>query len=176
MLQKEKKIIEYKGLINHSIINKLVKDFTEFKDEGNISNSLYKKIIVLMVEMLENSSKYSKLIDDDLPEQLDLISFTILQNEKNYTLISSNFIKIEHVQELKSRIDEINSCDKKLLKELYLKKLIEGIYIEKNSPGVGLIRMAKISRNKINCSFNHFDNKLLNYTLQIRVSAKLKLD
>lgn len=167
-----KPIIEFIGFINHNDITKLIADFEKYAFKQNISNSLNRKVVVVMIEILENCFHYTKTIQDEIPSQVDSPYFSIYKRDNSYHLISTNPIKKEDFDNLKCKIDEINNCEKVFLKELYLKKLIGSINTDKSSPGVGLIRIAKITQNKINYSFNQFDNKFLTYRLEIIVNSK----
>lgn len=164
-------LIEHSGFVNHNDITRLVNEFEKSTPKLIISNSFSKKIIVIMIEILENSFHYTQSIKKEIPENIDKPYFSLTRKGNQYIIISVNPIKMEHVDQLRQRISEINNCEKVFLKELYLKKLIESINTDKSSPGVGLIRLAKITKNKINCSFNHFDNKFLNYRLEIIVNT-----
>ncbi|OFX88580.1 MAG: hypothetical protein A2W99_09285 [Bacteroidetes bacterium GWF2_33_16] len=165
-------IIEFKGFVSHNDITRLINEFAKSAENLNITNSLFKKIVVVLIEVLENSFHYTNSIKKELPENIDIPIFSILKMKNSFKLISINPIKKEHVNLLSQRISEINNCEKIFLKELYLKKLIESMNNDKISPGVGLIRLAKITQNKIKCSFNQFDNKFLNYRLEILVNCK----
>jgi hypothetical protein len=165
-------IIEFNGFVSHNDITKLINELEKSIKKLQLSSSLYKKIIVIMIEILENSYHYTKTIKGELPKNIDLPKFSIEKDNDKFKLIAINPIKTEDVIQLKKKINEINSCEKVFLKELYLKKLIESMNNDKPSPGVGLIRIAKITQNKINCSFNQFDNKFLNYRLEILVNIK----
>ncbi len=165
-------ILDFNGFVSHNDITKLISEFDKYSTSQNISNSLNKKVIVVMIEILENSFHYIKTIRNELPPQIQLPRFSLYKKGDSFILISTNPIRKENADQLKQRIIEINECEKAFLKELYLKKLIESITADKASPGVGLIRIAKITKNKINCSFNQFDNKFLNYRLEIIVNSK----
>jgi len=167
-------IISFVGFVDHNDITRLINDFEKSVKKFQSGSSLNKKIIVIMIEILENSYHYTKSIRNELPKNIDLPKFSIEKNNDSFKLITVNPIKTEDVNQLNERINEINNCEKVFLKELYLKKLIESMNNDKSSPGVGLIRIAKITQNKIDCSFNQFDNNFLNYRLEILVNTKQK--
>jgi len=164
-------VIEFSGFVSHNDITRLINEFDKYASKQGISNSLIKKVLIVMIEILENNFHYIKSIRSELPSQIDIPYFSIFKRGNSFNLISINPIKQKDIDQLKNRIIEINNCEKTFLKELYLKRLIDSINTNKTSPGVGLIRIAKITQNKINCSFNHFDNKFLNYRLEIIVNS-----
>lgn len=165
-------ILNHTGFINHNDITDIVNEFLNSSKTMDISSSLARKVVVLIIEILENSYYYTKNIRHLLPENIDQPYFSITFSENKFKIISVNPIKLEHTESLNQRIKEINKCNARFLRELYLKKLTESIGNNMSSPGVGLIRLAKITKNKINCSFTQFNNKFLNYTLEIIVNSK----
>ncbi|HAN17993.1 MAG: hypothetical protein A2X13_10215 [Bacteroidetes bacterium GWC2_33_15] len=167
---KDTKILfQYEGFFSHSIVNKLIRDFYEINKIHKLPTSVFKKMLIVMIEILENNYKYVQSIQNELPEGINLPYIKISKIARGFEIESANPLKIEHVSLLENKIKEINEYNKVLLKEFYLKKLLEGVYIEKDTPGVGLIRIAKITHNKIKYSFKQIDNKFLNYTLRIKV-------
>ncbi|MGE0088096.1 MAG: DUF6272 family protein [Bacteroidales bacterium] len=171
-MSSEKTLLKFTGFLTHNDITIITNNFMEKSKTLDISNSFARKIVVLIIEILENNFYYTKSIQTKLSEQIDEPFFSIVFNNKKFIITSVNPIRLEDVEPLKRRIEEINNCDIAFLKEIYLKKLIESVSNNKSSPGVGLIRLAKITKNKINCSFNQFDNKFLNYRLEIIVNSK----
>ena len=55
------KIIEHSGFVNHTDITRLVHDFEQRAKEMHFNYSLTKKIIVIIIEILENSFHYTRI-------------------------------------------------------------------------------------------------------------------
>ena len=171
-MKESKILIEYEGFFSHFIVNELIQNLYKINKANKFQTTVFKKVLVVMIEMLENNYNYIESIKFDLPEDIKSPYFKIVQTSKGIEIESSNPLKYEHLDDLKSRINEINKCNKQEIKELYLKTLVAGMNTPRKSAGVGLIRIAKVAQNKIKSSFDHFDNNFLYYTLQIFVNYK----
>lgn len=164
-------IVQYKGFFDYSLLNKLLMDFIKYVDENHVDGFFLKKIQIVMVEVLENNYQYTQLKEDNLQSNLEP-EFKIIKLNEGFKVVASNPILRNDAYHLKSRIEKINSLTINELKALYKDTLKEGMYIRKNNAGTGLIRIAKVTRNKISYSFREIDNKLLYYTLEILVNPK----
>ena len=165
-------IIKHEGFFNYSLLNKLLSDFIVYVETNNVDSYLFKKVQIVMVEMLENNYQYTQsIIKENNFEQIKP-EFIIKRTTHGFKLISSNPIYIADVDELKNTIDHINNADLTKLKDLYKKILKDGMHSDKTTAGIGLLRIAKVTKNKIDYSFRKIDNKLLYYTLEITVNPK----
>ncbi len=165
-------ILNYKGFFNYAIVNKLLKELFELEQFGELDTRAYKKMQIAMVEMLENSYKYitDEVLSINNTEFLP--EFKIIKESKCYRLIASNPIYHKDVDDLKQHIDKINHAGLPELRRWYKEILKKEIYTKKKSPGIGLIRIAKVVRNKFKYSFQKIDNKFLYYTLEILINTK----
>lgn len=165
-------ILSYKGFFNYTIVNQLLKQLTEFEQSGRMDLLAFKKIQIVMVEMLENSYSYTSNFAKEFPYDNFFPEFKIIKLEDTYQLISSNPVKESDVDELKMHLERVNRSSLKELRAWYKEILMEGIYSKKRSAGIGLIRIAKVVRNKFKYSFHKIDNKFLYYTLEISINTK----
>lgn len=165
-------ILQHNAFFDYCLLNKLLLDFSDFVKENKIENYFYKKIQIVMVEMLENNYQYTQSIERKY-EIVDFIpEFKILITEKGFKISASNPILIQDADKLKSKIDKINNASLNQLKDIYKKVLKDGMHSSKITSGTGLIRIAKVTKNKFFYSFQKIDNKLLYYTLEIMVNPK----
>jgi len=167
-----KPILYYKGFFNYAIVNHLLKELLLLEQSGILSNITYKKIQIVMVEMLENSYKYTSEEIKFFNPVFYLPEFKILKENHSFRLSASNPIKKEDLPDFKKHLDKINISRLPELKEWYKKILKDEIYSKKQSPGIGLIRIAKVVRNKFEYTFQQIDNKFLYYTLDILINTK----
>ncbi|HAF29342.1 MAG TPA: hypothetical protein DCG75_09880 [Bacteroidales bacterium] len=165
-------IIQHKAFFDYCLLNKLLIEFSLFVKENNIGNYFYKKIQIVMIEMLENNYQYIQSIREKYELDHIIPEFKILKLESGFKICASNPVLIEDTENIKSKIDKINNLSLDQLKELYKEVLKEEMFSEKNTSGTGLIRIAKVAKNKIRYSFQKIDNKLLYYTLEIMVNPK----
>ena len=165
-------IVQYKGFFDYGLLNKLLMDFMKYVEKNNIDSYFFKKVQIVMVEMLENNYQYTHLIEDELKYENFEPEFKIVNSDFDFKVITSNPILTNDAYQLKAHIDKINDFSREDLKTNYKDTLKEGMYIKNANSGTGLIRIAKVSKNKINYSFRKINNKLLYYTIEILVAPK----
>lgn len=165
-------ILYYRGFFDYNLLNKLLNDFTVLVKENNIPNYFFKKIQIVMVEVIENNYQYIQSIEKKYMTENFIPEFKILHFEKGYKIFASNPILIDDAEILKSQIEKINKSDISQQKELYKETLKDGMYSKKITAGTGLIRIAKVTKNKIIYSFKKINNKLLYYTIEITINPK----
>ena len=171
-MESENVIFEFKGYFNYQTVNKILKDFYDYTIKESIDIYYYKKIQIIMVEVLENNYEYIKKLQPEYLDDKFLPEIKITQIGNDFKLLSSNIVLNNDAYLLKTHIDKINNSNLDQLQELYKNILEEGIYTQKQSAGIGLIRIVKVTKNKIEYSFKKIDNKLLYYTLEILINSK----
>ena len=75
-----------------------------------------------------------------------------------YNISQGNLIRNEHLDNLKEKLDRVNSMDQEELKQQYKGILAEAAMSEKGGAGLGLIEIARRSGNKIRYSFKPVDD------------------
>ena len=153
--------IYYNGLLNDH--------FSEFivslaKHES--SQAVKKKLSFLMVEVFQNIVRYSD-------EKVKNDCFGVRNLEDSIHIFSSNKIGLTAYEFLSTRLSELNSLDENQLKELYRDILKNGAFTEKGGGGLGLIEMARKSKNPIQKDFQKLSSDSYQFSYQIDL-AKLK--
>jgi hypothetical protein len=166
-----KSILSYRGPLSFSTIDWLLSEFKVAVPEHNISFKTYKKMVSVMIEALQNVSKYNDqlLCGNERPNKF-YPSCQILCNETLIVMETSNPVKIHEVAPLRNRIDEVNSHNSRALFQLYETTITNGKFSSKGGAGLGFIEMAKTSGRKLEYDFEYLSNEYSLYTL--RVSMK----
>jgi hypothetical protein len=155
-----------------SDVGKEVLSFTETKlSEEDVDSGLRRKVFSIMVETLENVAKYSPGLEQE--EKFGMPVAMIRLDAGIYSLTTGNLILNEQVAPLKEKLDQINSCDKAGLKELFKKALIEQDINSEGTGNMGLIEMARKSGNKLLYQFDKVNYHYSYYTLTIKVEEHL---
>lgn len=165
-------MIAYKCFFNYAIVNQILKQLVDLEKTGQIDPSAFKKIQIVMVEMLENSYSYTSGFVNEFQYEKYVPEFKIVKLDNAYQLISSNPVIKSDAYTLSMHIEKINQSSLDDLRRWYKKILIDGIHSRKISAGIGLLRIAKVIRNKFKYSFRKIDNKFLYYTLEILIYTK----
>lgn len=152
-------------------LNKTLLSFMErkFKSE-NVEDNTRRKIFNIMVEMLQNISKNRIEKVPGVPE-VDS-AFILGAGKEDYLLISSNLIRNSSVQNLKDRIDQVNSLDREGLKQLYKDVRLNASFTEKSGAGIGIIDIARKSENRLGYRFEELGSEYSVFSLLIRVSKE----
>lgn len=152
-------------------IGKEVISFTETKlSEDDIAANLRRRVFSILVEILENVSKYSPGKEPE--RQFGLPLAMIRMEDKVYCLTTGNLILNSDVDHLREKLEIINRYDRVGLKELFRKSL-SGQTIETESTGnMGLIDMARKSGSKLVYEFEKINDLYSYYTLTVKVEDK----
>ena len=124
-----------------------------------------------MIEVFQNIVRHS-----DQKYNNDFFSVRSLQDGVH--IFSSNKIDTKSYLFLKENLSRINSLNSDELNTLYREILYNGQMSNKGGAGLGLIQMARKSKNNIQHQFNKIntDSFLFSYQLDISTSKKIKLD
>jgi len=167
-----KSILSYQGPVSFSTIDWLLSEFKLAAEDHELTFKTYKKMISLMIEALENVTKYSEKVicnGQDTPSgfcpncQISRIGNCI-------ELMTQNPVKNENVPPLRTRIDAVNSQSKEELKELYRSTITNGEFTPSGGAGLGFIEMAKTTGNKLEYAFKSLSKDYSLYTLKVSMN------
>jgi len=121
-----------------------------------------KGFFLILVELLQNVSRHS----------LDTVQrdgiFSISNDSSGYTIAVGNVVDGETRDELIRRIDELNAMELDELKQLYKKTLRDGSFSDKGGAGLGLIEIARKSRDKLSYSFDELSPGKFFFTFNVK--------
>lgn len=121
-----------------------------------------KKIFHILVELLQNISKHC-LKSDDKKEGIFLIG----RAESNFIINTGNLIDNKEVKKFKKQLEEINSLNRKELKNLYLSKLRDRNLPTNGGSGIGLIDIARRIISPLNYSFRQIDENKSFFSINV---------
>lgn len=163
-------IIHFKGHLHFDIIGELIHVLKDKMRTRRISYAVYKKILMLMIELLENIIRYhenyegNSFILEHYPPEF-LISF----EDNTYFIESSNAIFKSDRIHLESRLSALNTMDKDKIRDLYKATITNGKFSDKGGAGLGIIEMAKMSDEKLSYSFTDVNDDFVYYMLNLVV-------
>ncbi len=166
-------LIDYHGIIKYETIGELIHTFKLQVPKMGIQIGTYKRILLIMIESLENIMKHSEhpakssTIADEVPPSL-----SIVKNDNHFILCSSNYITRNSIPALKARIDFLNGLDQAGLKNFYKETITNGEFSKTGGAGLGLIEIVKISGKSIKYEFVQVDDELARYTQWITIDER----
>lgn len=166
-------VVAYKGSINAEVIADTLSLVEEKLVDSDINNSVKKKLYNVLVEGLQNLYHHV-----DMPKEMNKFSnstdsnygiFILNQDGNGFKISTGNFVKHVRINEIKEKIDKINSLSSEELKDFYKFVLNNQKFSEKGGGGLGLIDMARKTGNRIEYRFFKYDNEFdfFNLTLHI---------
>ena len=163
-----KSILSYQGPLSFSTIDLLLSEFKLAAEDHDISFKTYKKMISVMIEALENVSKYSdKLLCNGDRSSVFCPSCKISRNDSLIEMETTNPVKTQEVKPLRTRIDKVNRQDSNALKELYKSIITNGKFSATGGAGLGFIEMAKTTGNKLEYAFENLSEEYSLYTFRV---------
>ena len=98
--------------------------------------------------------------------------FIMAAKDKTYILKSGNVINNENVEQLKTRIDYLNTLDKEGLKKLYKEQMrSDNNNPESKGGGIGLTEIARRATSKIIYEFMPYADGLSFFSMEVEVGA-----
>lgn len=147
-------VLHFEGHLTFEKIGILLNELKNKKGSFNIHPVLYKKLLTLMIELLENILKYSEHFEDFTVKNPEYYpQFELNFNQDHFILITRNPVRQIAMEILSQKIDKLNKCDDEALKKYYRETITNGIFTDKGGAGLGLIEMAKITAQPLVYSF-----------------------
>ena len=166
-----KSILSYQGPLSFSTIDRLLSEFKLAANDHDISFKTYKKMISVMIEALENVTKYSdQLLCNGERSSGFCPSFKISCNDSEIEMETTNPVKKQNVKPLMTRIDKVNSQDSNALKELYKSTITNGEFSATGGAGLGFIEMAKTTGSKLVYAFENLSKEYSLYTFRVSMN------
>jgi hypothetical protein len=164
-------VLQFKGKLTFEKIGILLNDLKNRKKTFDIQSGLYKKLLTLMIEVLENVLKYSDHFEefsDKYPEYLP--EFELTMDDECFILLSRNPVRERDKEVLSRKIERINASTEDELKKIYRETITNGMFTEKGGAGLGLIEMAKITNQDLVFTFSPTTTEYSIYELVLRIN------
>lgn len=166
----EETLIDFTGPVQHETIGELIHELKHKSQRLGIKTGTYKKLLLVMIEALENIIKYN-----EYPPQSNGSSqpaFPTLKVERKpsqFRITTSNILNNSRINVISDKINYLNSLDPQGLKEYYKNTITNGEFSHKGGAGLGLIEMAKMSPYKIDFHFSAYNEEFSLYNLQVLI-------
>jgi hypothetical protein len=163
---KKELILDHRGTLKYDTIGELINNLKKTVSRFKIKLGIYKKLLLVMIESLENILKYNENFDINSNIRTKYTpEFKIEKDDEKYFLTSVNVIFNKDIPVLENKINHVNTLDSEGLKKLYKSTITNGRFTHKGGAGLGFIEMAKISTEKIQYSFKKIDDDYSVYRL-----------
>jgi len=137
--------------------------------EEEIEPKMQRKIFSIMVECLQNISKYKS--GSDIEKDLGIPVAMIVTEDKGIRIITGNIINNRRIPSLRDKLNTVNRYDKEGLKELY-RIFLAGDEVKPEHTGIlGLINIARKSGHKLEYDFDPVNKEYSYYVLNVLVKV-----
>lgn len=170
-IQDEDVILSYKGSVTSDVITDLL-SLTEVRLDGrDIKPNIRKRIYNVLVESLQNVYHHNDCPESILNQYGEKFGvFVISQNDAGYKITTGNFIVNEKKDKLESHIKKINKMTKDELKQFYKDILNNQKFSSRGGGGLGLIDIAKRTRERLQYDFCSYNSGHQFFTLKLFVA------
>ena len=159
----------YEGEITQAIIKAFL-SLTETKMmQQEEPGAVQRKVFHVMVECLQNVSKYS----DSTIEQNYLYAgmgvFVVTRSTTEYRITTGNAMETKKISDLKATLAKINEMDKDQLNEAYKRQIKDGALHDKGGAGLGFIDIRRKTGTNLSYEFMEIDEEMSFFILSSSV-------
>lgn len=171
-MERENILLSFKGVVTSDLLSSVLSIMESKMDYMEESPKMKKKVFNVLVECLQNL--YHHIDEADEEKTRNIIEaksalFMIAKKDDSFVIQTGNYIDASHAEELKLRLDQINSLDKDELKKLYQEVLNNGSMSDKGTAGLGMIDIARKSGNPLEYQFLPISDAQKFFCLNIKI-------
>ena len=163
-------VVNHKGFLNLDTIDNILHHLKNYLIHKDHEKLLRKRVYSLSVECLDNILKHSDLNE----EHHELIKnypprFIIEKIAGDFLIHTGNIVLNENMNDLILRLEKLNNLELEGINALYKESLANAEISEKGGAGLGLIVMAKTTRQKIKFDFEKINDKFSYFAMQLNL-------
>ena len=165
-------LLAYKGSITTELITNVLEVIESKLDDIKTVSAVRKKVYNVLVESLQNLFHHIDDIPSENRNDFDSrFGVVVIAKEPGvYRISTGNFIRASKVQQLKEKIDKINTLSREELKDMYKFVLNHQKLSAKGGGGLGLIDIAKKTGNNMEYKFQNYNDDFYFFTLDVFIS------
>lgn len=163
-------IINFKGYITLKVIDDILHQLKIYLHDFVQDKLIRKRMYSLAVECLDNILKHSDLSDREHELLLKYPPRFIVEFINDTFLIhTGNIILNNNIDDVIRRLEKLNKLKDEEISQLYKDSLSNAEISEKGGAGLGLIVMAKTTRQKIKFDFEKINHKFSYFAMQLNL-------
>lgn len=164
-------VMSFMGELTHQVTTSLLKNLKDSMSSSTVDVLTQKRLYGIIVECLDNISKH--WIALDIQKVMGRSSppiFMLSKRENCYYIITGNHVSNEQVGALATKIELVNSLDRKGLQEFYRQTLAKESPLDRDNAGLGIIDIVMKSGNKLEYEFRPVTDEVSFYVVQAKIS------
>ncbi len=163
-------VVNHKGFVSLEIVDTILHDLKSYLNHKQHDKLLRKRVYSLSVECLDNILKHSDLNE----EEHELIinyppRFIVEKIADDFLIHTGNIILNQNIEDVIYKLEKLNDLELEGINQLYKESLANAEISEKGGAGLGLIVMAKTTRQKIRYDFEKINQKFSYFAMQLNL-------
>src|SRR5664280_927320 len=165
-MMKERLMFVYRGVVTNDNSIPLLMLLEKEMENSEFGFVGRKRLFMFVLESLQNVSRHS-----DHTRHADMSLVVYSKTGTGYTVTTGNVLPASSINDLKSRLDEINNLQADEIRNVYRQMLSNAEFSNKGGAGLGLIEMAKKTGNKLDYDFVPLDKEYSYFVLSKTVNS-----
>ena len=159
----ESVLMFYKGAISQETLV----DLGSFLRSSLCGSKEIKNLFSIFVEMAHNILHYSaeRKVIDKYGRGVGVGVFLVRESQDRYMISSGNLIDNGDLPDIRERVEEIHALDGEGLRRLYKERRKSGRHRTSKGAGLGLIEIARKSRQPLEVSFHDYNERFTFFSL-----------
>lgn len=168
-MEDEKVILSFKGEFTPELLTSILHIMESKMNKMGVSTKMKKRVFNILVECFQNLYHHIESTSEDLQViTLQKSALIMVLHENNKIIVrTGNYIPNDGIEVLKNRLAYVNTLDEEELRELYQQRLLKNDFSKKGTAGLGLIDIARKSKNKLEFEFIEIDEKTSFFCLDV---------
>ncbi len=168
-MEDEHVILSFKGVFTSELLTSILHIMDIKMSDLGIVRKKKKRVFHVLVECLQNLYHHIEEVNENQEETLlEKAALIIVKHDGDRIVIrTGNYIHNQGIEEFTERLAEINTLAPEDLREEYQKKLLNNELSEKGTAGLGLIDIARKSKNKLGYQFIEIDDRTSFFCLSV---------
>lgn len=129
----------------------------EILENLSVDRFTLKRIIFCSLEMMENVFHHSGQASYNTEQINHQSEFKIEKTLEIFRLCTGNIVHNSEIGKLRDRLQEVKDMSVPEIRKLYVNQLKNGSFSKKGGAGLGIMEVAKISKNPIDFSIEELD-------------------
>ena len=154
----------YSGNFSDELTDQIIDlNAVHFEDETEFKK-IQRKTGFLIAECFQNIVRHSE-------SRIQEGYFHTKKSGDSFNIVSGNIIENQKIDALKKQLEEVNNFNSDDLKKAYLSTLTNNEISDKGGAGLGLIEMARKTKNKLNNQFEKLSDLVSYFYLQLKINT-----
>ena len=168
-MEDENIILSFKGEFTSDLLTSILHIMESKMHSLGITQKRKKRVFNVLVECFQNLYHHieeSAGTESEMAHQKSALIMVKYVGDK-IIVRTGNYIQNDGISDLEERIEMVNSLSDEQLRELYQKRLLNSELSVKGTAGLGLIDIARKSKNKLEHEFIKVDGKCSFFCLNV---------